>query len=57
MSDNTCGLCHHVETQPTGECQCVIDLNDIIKVGYYEVREDCFESRSGMFDKESFADD
>ena len=50
MSDKICGNCFHVDTKPTGECECAID-NEFMKVGYYD-EKDCFESRSGVFDNE-----
>jgi len=51
INEEICGNCSHAEVSPLAECECCFDVVPV-KVGYYE-ENDCFESRSEMFDKES----
>ena len=41
---------YSIEIEPLGTVDCCID-NQPIQVGYYD-ENDCFESRTGMFDRE-----
>ena len=50
ISEEVCGNCAHAEVEPIGTVDCCID-NQPIQVGYYD-ENDCFESRTGMFDLE-----
>ena len=52
MSNEICGLCRHVQTDPTGECYCCQDLQE---TKFHDEKE-CFDSRADFFDGEHLID-
>ena len=52
MNDKTCDKCFHVEQLPTGECTCLVDMQEVKADDNFE----CFVSRFEMFDSENMID-
>ncbi len=45
----TCDKCYHVEQQPTGECYCTVDFEEVNASDEFE----CFVSRSEKLEDEA----